>query len=315
MAAEAGAARIAVEPRLTEKDSAAKSTFEDAGAEGQVQKSEVTAPNPGESGCLQVVTSAHGSETEASAEEELEGAQVEKIRVEVDGRLARTKAEGGASSAGQVAAALHRESQRLESGADSRVVDGEVIRETRELHNGEGETTGKYLEGKRQTRSVQWRGDTTDRPAHKDGNTWRQQAWETAPASLQPHTNPLPLGKWNGPYPTSDIEHIVSTFPETEAPYSITNRPPEVIRVTQSLPKIKKGSMYRDIMASIGLDSPNTSTENMRDETSGDEQGASLANTPIRTSASSLIALGQHVLTPRQGRLWNMESNPERERR
>lgn len=36
----------------------------------------------------------------------------------------------------------------------------------------------------------------------------------------------------------------------------------------------------------------------------------SLVDTPIRNSASNLIALGQHILTPRQGRMWNVRTSP-----
>ena len=71
-----------------------------------------------------------------------------------------------------------------------------------------------------------------------------------------------------------------------------------------------KGRVYKDIMASIGLDSPNTSSETRGDAASTHDQGTSFVNTPIRNSASSLIALGKHIITPRQGRLWGGGTNP-----
>lgn len=36
--------------------------------------------------------------------------------------------------------------------------------------------------------------------------------------------------------------------------------------------------------------------------------GGQRISTPIRSSAASLMALGQHVLTPRQGRAWEFRS-------
>ena len=89
------------------------------------------------------------------------------------------------------------------------------------------------------------------------------------------------------------------------------NRPLDIVWETQPPPKTNnKGSMYKDIMASIGLDSPNTSTETRGEEAREHDQGASFVNTPIRNSASSLIALGKHIITPRQGRLWGVDTNP-----
>jgi hypothetical protein len=49
----------------------------------------------------------------------------------------------------------------------------------------------------------------------------------------------------------------------------------------------------------------------MREVASDQTQGASLANTPTRNSASSLLASGQYVITPRQGRQWNGLNDPE----
>lgn len=149
--------------------------------------------------------------------------------------------------------------------------------------------------------TVQWRGETRDKPSYKNGNFWRQQTWETTPASYYIHTISLNLGKWTGSYPNNDIERINSSYIKDETSHIMRNKSHEVIWKTQPLSQIKNGSMYKDIMASIGLDSPNISTDTTRDEISGNEQGASLANTPIRNNTSSLIALGKHVLIPRQG--------------
>jgi len=72
-----------------------------------------------------------------------------------------------------------------------------------------------------------------------------------------------------------------------------------------------KNNIYNDIMASIGLDSP-TSSQDTRGEGRGNapahDPTLHLASTPIRNSAASLMALGKHVLTPRQGRLWEHRS-------
>lgn len=60
-------------------------------------------------------------------------------------------------------------------------------------------------------------------------------------------------------------------------------------------------------MASIGLDNPSTSIEdrakedtNMYDQNSGSQ----LVTTPIENNVATLITLGKHVITPRQGKIW-----------
>ena len=61
-------------------------------------------------------------------------------------------------------------------------------------------------------------------------------------------------------------------------------------------------------MASIGLDSP-TPSHDLRD--GGYINNASrtqVISTPIRNSATSLIALGKHIMTPRQGRIWELRN-------
>ena len=89
--------------------------------------------------------------------------------------------------------------------------------------------------------------------------------------------------------PTQDLTHL------------------EVIPETQLLQLKSKNNVYKEILASIGLDSPTTSKDN-----SGhifrEEHGALQANTPIRNSAASLIAMGKRMLTPRQSKIWELRS-------
>lgn len=80
------------------------------------------------------------------------------------------------------------------------------------------------------------------------------------------------------------------------------NHPPEIILETQ-FNSIHRNNrhIYKDILVMIGLDSPTTSQETMSTYDNDDhnqDQGMQVANTPIRNSATSLIALGKHVLTP-----------------
>lgn len=85
-----------------------------------------------------------------------------------------------------------------------------------------------------------------------------------------------------GPFPTNDLERIRSTY--LEAGNSQLNRAPDTIWETHLLPKFK-GSMYKDIMTNIRLDSPNTSTESRRKKVREHNQGDFLVDTPIRNSA------------------------------
>ena len=112
-----------------------------------------------------------------------------------------------------------------------------------------------------------------------------------------------------GGYPNYEMDRIDSSYLEVGSLHN-GSKPPEVIKETQLPPKITNhGRMYKDIMTNIGLDSSTTSTESRRVESNEQNQVESLVNTPIRNSASSLIALGQQVLTPRQGRLWNGDTS------
>ena len=83
--------------------------------------------------------------------------------------------------------------------------------------------------------------------------------------------------------------------------------PTEVIPETQLIQLNGNGKVYKEILASIGLDSPTSSHE-----TRGNIQRKNLdmqqVSTPIRNSAASLMALGKHVFTSRQGRNWECRS-------
>lgn len=88
--------------------------------------------------------------------------------------------------------------------------------------------------------------------------------------------------------------------------------PAEVIPETPLNRDIKiRNNIYNDIMASIGLDSPTSSQD-----TRGDDRGKGskkdttphTVNTPVCNNAASLMALGKHVLIPREGRLWEYRS-------
>lgn len=68
-----------------------------------------------------------------------------------------------------------------------------------------------------------------------------------------------------------------------------------------------KRSKHHAILVSLGLDNPTTSqaTWDGEDQNSPNQDlGNYLMNTPIRKSAASLVALGQHRLSPRHGRIW-----------
>ena len=83
--------------------------------------------------------------------------------------------------------------------------------------------------------------------------------------------------------------------------------PMEVIPETQACQLNGNGKIFKEIPASIGLDSPILSHE-----IGGNSQRGSLdtqqGNTPIRNSAETLIALGKHMFTPRHGRSWEGRS-------
>lgn len=70
--------------------------------------------------------------------------------------------------------------------------------------------------------------------------------------------------------------------------------------------KVKRGSAYKAILASVRLDSPTSSQETWCGERNQPNQELVnyLMNTPIRKSAASAVALGQHRLSPKQGMIW-----------
>lgn len=181
--------------------------------------------------------------------------------------------------------------------------NSENQRLTSELR-GKGPT--ENCKGQRQGR---WNGESHSKLTYMEASIWEKQTWEIEPTNHRAINKAPRLGKWSDSYPNNDIDRIGSSYLDAEGPH--TNRPMDVVWETQPIPKTThKGSMYKDIMASIGLDSPNTSTETRGGENREHVQGASLTNTPIRNSASSLIALGKHIITPRQGKLWGVDTNP-----
>ena len=96
--------------------------------------------------------------------------------------------------------------------------------------------------------------------------------------------------------------------PSQETSHPPLGLPPDVMLETQfNMSNRFKSNIYKDILASIGLDNPTTSQKARgRERNSYFNQllVGHLASTPICNSASSLMALGQHAMTPRQWRIW-----------
>ena len=86
-------------------------------------------------------------------------------------------------------------------------------------------------------------------------------------------------------------------------PTIANSAPLEVIPETQAWHLNGNGKMFKEILASIGLDSPTASHE-LGGHSQRGSPGIHHGNTPIRNSAESLIALGKHMFTPRQGKSW-----------
>ena len=110
----------------------------------------------------------------------------------------------------------------------------------------------------------------------------------------------------------TDTEVVKSSYPITDTIRHSPRCHPSVVSETQLQPNTKnKGSVYSDILASIGLDSPTSSYET-RSEGGPIRHGHKdqTISTPIRNSTTSLVVLGKHVLTPRQGRSWTYGINP-----
>lgn len=85
--------------------------------------------------------------------------------------------------------------------------------------------------------------------------------------------------------------------------------PPDIIMETQMTCRENNiNEVYREMLIEIGLDSPSPSHERRRNNegniTPKWGQTDTGVSSPVRSSAASLMALGQHALTPRQRRLW-----------
>ena len=105
-----------------------------------------------------------------------------------------------------------------------------------------------------------------------------------------------------------EVRRAEDTIKDTNPSYLPQAILPEVILETQFHQHTKdRGKFYNEIMASIGLDSPTSSTEERGNEDTYQEPGNQVAATPIRNSAANLMALGKHVFTPRQGRIWEFK--------
>ena len=216
------------------------------------------------------------------------------------------KSQGGSGNGLNVSSDLGRSGIRGKQSNSQ----GERVTEGETNGQGKGLVEESYGDPPKKPRSARWYDETAERHSYQEASIWEKQAWEGAPQSYY-NTNKTPMtGKWGGIYPNYEVDQIDGSYPETGNAHS-GSRPLEVIKETQILPNItNQGSIYKDIMASIGLDSPNTSTESRREERNEQNRLEALVNTPIRTSASSLIALGQHVLNSRQGRLWKGDTSP-----
>jgi hypothetical protein len=141
----------------------------------------------------------------------------------------------------------------------------EVIEGEKDSHD-RRPTRTKYPEALRRARTTRWSDEATERPSYQEASIWEKQAWEGVSTSYYDANKTPKIGKWVGSYPNCNMDHIDGTYPETENPH-IGSRPPEVIRETQPLPKIiNQGRMYKDIMASIGLECPNISMDFRREE-------------------------------------------------
>lgn len=94
--------------------------------------------------------------------------------------------------------------------------------------------------------------------------------------------------------------------PRLEPPHLARVLPVEMIYETQLNPTNR--DIYNDILASIGIDSPNIYKKTWRGMDYNQSQEKQLDNTPICNSANSLMALGKYVLTPRQARIWELRN-------
>ena len=166
-----------------------------------------------------------------------------------------------------------------------------------------------FTEGPNETVQVRWSDETANTSPYMEANILGKQTREVEPPNHRNINKTQSSGKWGDSYPNNDLDRIGSSYPDAENPHA--NRPLDIVWETQPPPiNNNKGKVYKDIMASIGLDSPNTSSESRGEGAREQGQGASYASTSIWNSASSLIALGKHIITLRQGRLWGRDTNP-----
>ena len=89
----------------------------------------------------------------------------------------------------------------------------------------------------------------------------------------------------------------------TIVPYLGNSTHLEEIPETQACQLNGNEKLFKEILASIGLDSPSASHE-LGSHSQRGNPGILQGYTPIRNSAESLIALGRHMFTPRQGKSW-----------
>ena len=111
------------------------------------------------------------------------------------------------------------------------------------------------------------------------------------------------LSHYNEEGPENEMVPEESRPIGTIVPYLGNSTHLEVIPETQACYLNGNEKLFKEILASIGLDSPSASHE-----LGGHSQRGSprilQGYTPIRNSAESLIALGRHMFTPRQGKSW-----------
>ena len=111
-------------------------------------------------------------------------------------------------------------------------------------------------------RKVIWGEESTCQVTPTEASMWEKQAWGADASTHWLNSKSPRIGKWMSQLPSNDLEIIGSTYPEVLNPHH--NRVPDIIRETQPIFK-SQGSVYKDILASIGLDSPNTSSDSRRE--------------------------------------------------
>ena len=111
------------------------------------------------------------------------------------------------------------------------------------------------------------------------------------------------------PLVNDDMVAETNPIPRRDLQLTVHNLNHEVIFETQlNSSSREKERAYHEIMASIGLESPASSNDTRTREDNNLYPHGQLINTPIRNSDNCLIAMGNHVLTPRQNRIWEFRS-------